>query len=146
MGQSWCYSHNPEGQEGKPLLPVLKTMVCRGQGLNPRAPAHEADSLTTRRPRRSDICLQEMPKIGTKKKKKKHINSLPNNKVWVLTNKFDVAKMMISLFDRAKNIEGKGENASYQHFLLFPQCFPKASYSGSLKVVMCGKELTIYAK
>ena len=23
-----------------------------------------------------------------------------------------------------KNIEGKGENAGYQHFLLFPQCFP----------------------
>ena len=22
-----------------------------------------------------------------------------------------------------KNIEGKGENAGYQHFLLFPQCF-----------------------
>ena len=25
-----------------------------------------------------------------------------------------------------ENIAGKGENAGYQHFLLFPQCFPKA--------------------
>ena len=24
---------------------------------------------------------------------------------------------------KAKNIVGKGENAGYQHFLLFPQCF-----------------------
>ena len=31
-----------------------------------------------------------------------------------------------------KNIVGKGENAGYQHFLLFPQCFQKVSFSGSL--------------
>ena len=30
-----------------------------------------------------------------------------------------------------ENIMGKGENAGYQHFLLFPQCFQKASYSRS---------------
>ena len=35
---------------------------------------------------------------------------------------------IISLFDTAKNIVGKGENAGYQHFLLFPQCFPKALF------------------
>ena len=29
---------------------------------------------------------------------------------------------------------GKGENAGYQHFLLLPQCLPKASISRSLKV------------
>ena len=29
---------------------------------------------------------------------------------------------------------GKGENAGYQHFLLFPQCFQKLSFLGSLKV------------
>ena len=33
-----------------------------------------------------------------------------------------------------ENIVGKGENAGYQHFLLFPQCFQKASDTGSLKV------------
>ena len=38
--------------------------------------------------------------------------------------------MMISVFDREENIVGKGENAGYQHFLLFPQCFQKPSYVG----------------
>ena len=37
---------------------------------------------------------------------------------------------------KVENIEGKGENAGKQHFLLFPQCFQKASFSGSLKVVI----------
>ena len=36
---------------------------------------------------------------------------------------FNIAKMMISLYDRVENTEGKGENAGYQHFLLFRQCF-----------------------
>ena len=31
--------------------------------------------------------------------------------------------MMTSLFDRIENIVGRGENAGYQHFLLFHQCF-----------------------
>ena len=46
-GRSKCYSHNPERQGGKPLLPVLETLVCRGRGSNLRPPAHEADALTT---------------------------------------------------------------------------------------------------
>ena len=33
-----------------------------------------------------------------------------------------------------ENIAGKGENAGFQHFLLFPQCYQKASCLGSLKV------------
>ena len=41
---------------------------------------------------------------------------------------------MISVFDRVENIVGKGENAGNQHFLLFPQCFQKASFLGSLEV------------
>ena len=41
---------------------------------------------------------------------------------------------MIYVFDRVENIVGKGESTGYQHFLLFPQCFQKASISGSLKV------------
>ena len=31
--------------------------------------------------------------------------------------------MMISVFHMTENIVGNGENAGYQHFLLFPQCF-----------------------
>ena len=42
--------------------------------------------------------------------------------------KLSVAKMTISLFKRVENTVGKGENAGYQHFLLFPQGFPKSSY------------------
>ena len=34
---------------------------------------------------------------------------------------------MISLLDRVEDTVGKGENAGYQHFLLFLQCFPKPS-------------------
>ena len=42
---------------------------------------------------------------------------------------------------RVENIVGKGENAGYQHFLLFPQCFRNASLSGP---GFCGKELIYY--
>ena len=69
------------------------------------------------------------------------INSLPNNKILNLTklkafadDRINVAQMMISVFDTVENIVGKGENAGYQHFLLFLQCFQKASVFGSLKV------------
>ena len=51
-----------------------------------------------------------------------------------LDDKSKVAKMKISLFDRVENDVGKEENAGYQHFLLFPQFFPKSSSLGSLKV------------
>ena len=47
----------------------------------------------------------------------------------------NVDKMVIfSVKERVENIVRKGENAGYQHFLLFPQCFQKASFPGSLKV------------
>ena len=38
------------------------------------------------------------------------------------------------LFGMGRKHAGNGENAGYQHFLLFPQCFQNASFSGSLKV------------
>ena len=46
----------------------------------------------------------------------------------------DVAKLAKFVHDRVENIVGKGENAGYQHFLLFHQCFQEASFSGSLKL------------
>ena len=51
-------------------------------------------------------------------------------------DKSNIVKMMISLYrnDRVESTVGKGENAGYQHFLLFPQCFPKPSSLGLLKV------------
>ena len=43
--------------------------------------------------------------------------------------------MIISVFGSVQNIVGKGENAGYQHFLLFPQCFEKASFPEASKGV-----------
>ena len=37
-------------------------------------------------------------------------------------------------FGRVENIVGKGENAGYQHYLLFPICFQKHTFSGLLQV------------
>ena len=61
------------------------------------------------------------------------INFLPNDKILdrsklkaFADDKINVLKMMIFVFDRDENIVGKGENAGYQHFLLFPQCFHRA--------------------
>ena len=42
--------------------------------------------------------------------------------------------MIISVFDRVKNIAGKLENAGYQHFFLITQCFQTTSFPGSSKV------------
>ena len=40
---------------------------------------------------------------------------------------------------RIENILGEGENAGYQHFLLFPQCFQKPSSVGLFKDGLCGR-------
>ena len=44
--------------------------------------------------------------------------------------------MIISVYDRVENIVGKGENAGYQHFLLFPQCLEKASFPVTSKGII----------
>ena len=64
------------------------------------------------------------------------INSLPNYKIldMIKLKAFADEKLNVLIFDREANTVGKGENAGYQHFLLFLQCFPKPSSSGSLKV------------
>ena len=43
-----------------------------------------------------------------------------------------LVKMIIYVLVREENV-GEGENAGYQHFLLFPQCFHKPSCARSLK-------------
>ena len=50
--------------------------------------------------------------------------------------KINVTKKLKVVLRLVENIFGKGENTGYQHFLLFPQCFQKASYTGSLKAVI----------
>ena len=69
-------------------------------------------------------------------RKSRH-NSFSNIKKLDLTklnafadNKKNRDKIMISVHDRVENVVGKGENAGYQHFLLFSQCFQKFFYPG----------------
>ena len=50
--------------------------------------------------------------------------------------KMNVAEKLKFVLGRVDNIVGKGEKAGNQHFLLFPQCFQKVSYTGLLKVVI----------
>ena len=45
-----------------------------------------------------------------------------------MTQKFKI------VLGRVENIVGKGENAGYQYFFLFPQCFLKLSFPEVLKV------------
>ena len=67
--------------------------------------------------------------------------SLPNSKSldWsklkaFADDKINLNKKLELVLGRVENIVGKGENAGYQHFLLFQQCFQKASLLRSLKV------------
>ena len=39
-------------------------------------------------------------------------------------DKLTIAKEIISVFHGIENIVEKGENAGFQHFLLFQQCLP----------------------
>ena len=50
-------------------------------------------------------------------------------------DKINVTKKLQFIFGSIENIVGKGENAGYQHFLLFPRCFQKASYTRLLEVI-----------
>ena len=68
-------------------------------------------------------------------------NSLPNDKILALTkfkvfadDKIIVTQKWNFVLGRVENIVGKGETAGYQHFLLFPQCFLKLSFSEVFKV------------
>ena len=90
----------------------------------------------------SDKLLQSERRMGkTPFSSDRRISSLPNDNFLELTkfkafadDNSNVAKMVIFVCDRVENIVGKGENAGYQHFLLFPQCLQKASFPGSLKI------------
>ena len=69
------------------------------------------------------------------------LNSLPHDQLLDWTklkafadDKINVAEMMNSLSDKSEDIVEKGENAGFQHFLHFPRCFQKPSFSGTLKV------------
>ena len=46
---------------------------------------------------------------------------------------------------RVEKIVGKGENAGYQRFLLFPQCFQKASFPEASKGVIVWEWVNTHA-
>ena len=63
-------------------------------------------------------------------------------------DKFNIAKMITSVFDSEENIVEKGENAGYQHFLLVTSIFSfihnlfkSFHYFGLLRSYMCDKGL-----
>ena len=66
-------------------------------------------------------------------------NSLPNDKILDLSKlkfaneKINVTKKLKFVLGMVENIVVKGENASYQHFLLFPECFQKSFSLGVVK-------------
>ena len=69
---------------------------------------------------------------------KSRFNPLPDDKIvgfpklkTFADNKLNVTPNIKVVFDRIENIVGKEENAGYQHFLLFPQCFQKAFSSSA---------------
>ena len=79
---------------------------------------------------------------------KMRLYSLPNDEILDLSklkafadDDLNVYQKLKFALGRVENIVGKGENAVYQHFLLFPQCFQKASSLRSIKSGLCGKEL-----
>ena len=65
------------------------------------------------------------------------VNSLPNN---------ELDDIILCCYYRVKNIVGKGENAGYEHFLLFPQCFQRLSLSGSLGLPAFSPFPTMFSK
>ena len=51
------------------------------------------------------------------------LNSLPNDELkWkaLADDKINVTENLKLVLERVENVIGKGENAGYQHFLLFP--------------------------
>ena len=70
-------------------------------------------------------------------------NSLQNDKTLdksklkaFTEGKINLTEKLKFILGKVENIVGKGENTCYHHFLLFPKCFQKASYTGSLKVLI----------
>ena len=77
--------------------------------------------------------------LGNTVGKRPRVNSLPSKKILDLSKLKDlqttreITQKLKFLLRRVENIVGKGENAGYQHFLLFLQCIQKPSSSGSVK-------------
>ena len=74
----------------------------------------------------------------------KKFNSLPNDKIldWsklkaFADEKINVTEKLKFVLGRVESIVGKGENAGFQHFLLFPQMFSKGLFLRVIKSRDC---------
>ena len=74
----------------------------------------------------------------------RYIYPLPDDNIFGLPklkafadDKLNVTRNVKVVFHRIENIVGKEENAGYQHFLLFPQCFQKAFFLQCVKSCHC---------
>ena len=77
--------------------------------------------------------------MNSKETRGQTFNSLPNNKILDLSklktdDKIKMAQKLKIFYGGGEHTVGKGENAGYQHFLLFLPCFQKVLFAGSLKV------------
>ena len=79
------------------------------------------------------------------------LNPFPNNKILDLTkleafadDKLNVTKVMISVFDRVKNIVGKKEIACTSNFSFSHNVFKRLLSQTRQKVSLCGNGLTFY--
>ena len=52
-------------------------------------------------------------------------------------DKLNVVEMVVIIYESVENLVGKGENADYQHFLHFPQGFPKGYFPRVFKTWVC---------
>ena len=96
------------------------------------------------------ILRQYLPNLYHISRTETIVNSSPNDKFLDLTKlkafadaKINAREQLEFVLGSMENIEGKRENAGYQHFLLFPQCFQRLLSQGREKSGLFGKELTV---
>ena len=116
---------------GKPLLPVLKTLVFRGRGSNPRPP--ETDALTIRPPRRSSTAVWRKFLRNVLRKNLGRVDVQGSSLVIALYCRSIMGRLKLYTIQSRlwttlkktafENMVGKGENAGNQHFLLFSLFF-----------------------
>ena len=115
---------------------------------NPKSPSVSKRLSLPRIPSLPNLSLTGLKdRLSPRNKKKRYnilmkctLNPLPNDKILDMSklktfadNNLNVNQKSKFALGREENV-GNGENAGYQHFLLFPQCFQKAFSLGSLKV------------
>ena len=74
----------------------------------------------------------------------KHFNPLQDNKILALSklkaladNNFIVAQIVQFFSEGVQSIEGKGKNAAFKHFLLFPLSFQNSYFYRVVKTHGC---------